>query len=96
MKFLIAVAIVAQSLSYSSGQNVSPAYEGWEVGTDGQKYFVFGYMNRNWIEELDVPVGPENSFNIGGPDQGQPHALPAAPEPLHLPCPSPRRVHRQG
>ena len=67
----------AQSLSYSSGQTVSPAYEGWEVGSDGVKYFVFGYMNRNWQEEIDVPVGPENSFNIGGADQGQPtHFLP--------------------
>jgi hypothetical protein len=67
----------AQSLSYSSGQNVSPAYEGWEIDADGKKYFVFGYMNRNWIEELDVPVGPDNSFNIGDPDQGQPtHFLP--------------------
>jgi hypothetical protein len=69
--------LTAQSLSYSSGQNVSPAYEGWEVGTDGVKYFVFGYMNRNWQEEIDVPVGPENAFNIGGADQGQPtHFLP--------------------
>ena len=25
----------AQSLSYSRGQNVSPAFEGWEVGADG-------------------------------------------------------------
>jgi hypothetical protein len=34
-------------------------------------------MNRNWEEEIDVPVGPENSFNIGGVDQGQPtHFLP--------------------
>ena len=67
----------AQSLSYSSGQNVSPAYEGWEQDADGKKYFVFGYMNRNWQEEIDVPVGPENSFNIGGADQGQPtHFLP--------------------
>jgi hypothetical protein len=67
----------AQSLTYSSGQTVSPAYEGWEVGADGRKYFVFGYMNRNWQEELDVPVGPENNFNIGGADQGQPtHFLP--------------------
>lgn len=67
----------AQSLSYSSGQNVSPAYEGWEIGTDGQKYFVFGYMNRNWAEEIDVPVGPDNGFNVGGADQGQPtHFLP--------------------
>jgi hypothetical protein len=66
-----------QSLSYSSGQNVSPAYEGWEADADGKKYFVFGYMNRNWIEELDVPVGPDNGFNIGDVDQGQPtHFLP--------------------
>ncbi len=77
MKCLIAIAIAAQSLSYSSGQNVSPAYEGWEVGADGQKYFVFRYMNRNWIEEIDVPVGPDNGFNVGGVDQGQPtHFLP--------------------
>ena len=69
--------LAAQSLSYSSGQNVSPAYEGWEVGADGAKYFVFGYMNRNWQEEIDVPIGPENGFNIGGPDLGQPtHFLP--------------------
>lgn len=62
----------AQSLSYTSGQNVSPAYEGWEQLPDGSKYFVFGYMNRNWKEEIDVPVGPDNGFSIGGVDQGQP------------------------
>ncbi len=73
---LIAVA-ASQSLTYSRGQNVSPAYEGWEIGADGQKYFVFGYMNRNWEEEIDVPIGPDNTFNIGGADQGQPtHFLP--------------------
>lgn len=77
MKILVALALAVQSLSYSSGQTVSPAYEGWEVGADGTKYFVFGYMNRNWQEELDVPVGPDNGFNIGGVDQGQPtHFLP--------------------
>jgi len=62
----------AQSLSYSRGQNVSPAYEGWEQTADGTKYFVFGYMNRNWQEEIDVPVGPDNGFSIGDADQGQP------------------------
>src|SRR5687767_15794081 len=73
---LLAVAS-AQSLTYSRGQNVSPAYEGWELGADGHKYFVFGYMNRNWEEQVDVPIGPDNSFNIGGADQGQPtHFLP--------------------
>jgi hypothetical protein len=78
---------VAQSLTYTRGQNVAPAYEGWEQGPDGTKYFLFGYMNRNWEEEIDVPVGPDNGFNVGGDrgagapgvvlDQGQPtHFLP--------------------
>ena len=67
----------AQSLSYSKGQNVSPAYEGWEEDATGSRYFLFGYMNRNWEEELDVPVGPDNTFSPGTPDQGQPtHFLP--------------------
>jgi hypothetical protein len=67
----------AQSLSYTKGQNVSPAYEGWEEAADGSRYFLFGYMNRNWEEELNVPVGPDNSITPGSPDQGQPtHFLP--------------------
>ena len=67
----------AQSLSYNSGQNVAPGYEGWEEAADGTKYFLFGYMNRNWVEELDVPVGVENGFTPGQSDQGQPtHFLP--------------------
>ncbi len=70
-------AVRAQSLSFNSGQNVSPAYEGWEQAPDGTRYFWFGYMNRNWQEELDVTPGPENGFNVGGVDQGQPtHFLP--------------------
>jgi hypothetical protein len=73
----LGVGLAAQSLTYSRGQNVSPAYEGWEIGPDGARYFVFGYMNRNWEEEIDVPVGPDNGFDIGGADQGQPtHFLP--------------------
>lgn len=69
--------VAAQSLTYSRGQNISPAYEGWESDPDGSRYFVFGYMNRNWEEEIDVPVGPDNGFNIGEVDQGQPtHFLP--------------------
>jgi hypothetical protein len=63
--------------SYSSGQNVSPAFEGWEENPDGSFSFVFGYMNRNWEEELDVVAGAENSFSPGPADRGQPtHFLP--------------------
>jgi hypothetical protein len=73
----LSVVSSAQQLSYTKGQNISPAYEGWEQASDGTKYFLFGYMNRNWEEEIDVPVGPENGFNVGGADQGQPtHFLP--------------------
>src|SRR5437764_11605707 len=69
--------LMAQSLTYSRGQNVSPAYEGWEQNADGSFSFLFGYMNRNWEEEIDLPVGPDNDIEPGGPDQGQPtHYLP--------------------
>lgn len=63
--------------SYSSGQNVWPAFEGWERNADGSSTFLFGYMNDNWEEELDLPIGPENSIEPGSADQGQPtHFLP--------------------
>ena len=74
---LTAQQVSAQRLSYSSGQNVSPGYEGWETDEDGSRYFLFGYMNRNWEEEPHIPVGPDNSIQPGGPDRGQPtHFLP--------------------
>ncbi len=62
----------AQSLSYRKGQPVSPAFEGWERNPDGTSSFVFGYMNNNWEEEVNVPVGADNGFNLLGADQGQP------------------------
>jgi hypothetical protein len=69
--------IGGQSLTYSRGQNISPAYEGWEQNADGSFSLLFGYMNRNWEEEIDVPVGPDNDIEPGGPDQAQPtHFLP--------------------
>jgi hypothetical protein len=59
-------------IRYSSGQNVVPVYEGWERNPDGSFNMVFGYMNRNYEEQVDVPIGPENRIEPGGPDQGQP------------------------
>src|SRR5689334_23367174 len=61
--------------TYSRGQNASPAFEGWEKNPDGSFNFLFGYMNRNWEEEIDVAIGPDNSIEPGGPDQGQPTRL---------------------
>ena len=64
-------------LGYQRGQNVTPAYEGWIPNDDGSFSFVFGYINRNWQEEIDVPVGTDNSISPGPMDQGQAtHFLP--------------------
>ena len=72
----LAVLVAGQEaeaqLSYHHGQNVSPAFEGWEANEDGSFSLIFGYINRNWLEELDVPVGPDNSLSPGPEDQGQP------------------------
>jgi len=62
----------AQVLTYSKGQPISAAYEGWRVDPDGAKYFIFGYENKNWEEEMDIPVGPDNGFQPGPADRGQP------------------------
>lgn len=67
------VAVGAQTrYTYSSGQVISPAYEGWLTEPDGSLTMVFGYMNQNWSEEFDIPIGPDNSIEPGGPDRGQP------------------------
>jgi hypothetical protein len=58
--------------TYSKGQSVEPAYEGWMPNDDGSFTMYFGYMNTNWLEELDIPIGPDNSIEPGGPDRGQP------------------------
>ena len=71
-----AAAVFAQE-SYSTGQNIAPVYEGWEQNADGSFNLVFGYFNRNWEEEIDLPAGADNVIEPGGPDQGQPtHFLP--------------------
>jgi hypothetical protein len=57
---------------YTHGQNVAPAFEGWETNPDGSFNLVFGYFNRNYQEVLDVPIGPHNTIEPGGPDVGQP------------------------
>ena len=58
--------------TYSSGQPLSPSYEGWMPNADGSFTMYFGYMNSNWQQEFDLPVGAGNAIEPGGPDQGQP------------------------
>lgn len=72
--FLLACASYAQ-VHYATGQNVAPEFDGWEHNPDGTYSMVFGYLNRNYEEELDIPVGPNNNVALGGSaggDRGQP------------------------
>jgi hypothetical protein len=74
----LGASLSAQSLSaqlratYDSGQNVSPAFEGWVQNDDGTIDILFGYMNRNWKEVVNAPVGEGNRFIPGPVDRGQP------------------------
>jgi hypothetical protein len=59
------------------GASVTGAFEGWFANEDGTRSFLVGYFNRNTQQELDIPVGPNNRIEPGGPDLGQPtHFLP--------------------
>jgi hypothetical protein len=60
------------SLPHNSGQTIAPVFEGWEPNPDGTFSLYFGYMNRNYKEELDIPVGPANHMEPGDGDRGQP------------------------
>ncbi|HXV86915.1 MAG TPA: hypothetical protein VD793_09460, partial [Gemmatimonadales bacterium] len=56
----------------ASGQTVTPVFEGWYRNPDGSFSLSFGYFNRNGKEALEIPVGPDNSFQPGEANQGQP------------------------
>jgi len=62
---------------HDSGQNVTAAFEGWYKNPDGTFSILLGYYNRNLKQDLDIPIGPGNRIEPGGPDRGQPtHFVP--------------------
>ncbi len=60
------------AVQFWSGQDVVPTFDGWLQNDDGSFTLLFGYMNRNYREELVIPPGPNNHVEPGGIDQGQP------------------------
>ena len=54
------------------GTSITGAYEGWFDSADGTHNFLVGYFNRNLKQAQDVPIGPNNRIEPGGPDMGQP------------------------
>jgi hypothetical protein len=79
----VAAALVfAQDLplepAHNTGQSITGAFEGWFSNPDGTFSLLLGYYNRNLKQAVDIPVGPNNRIEPGGPDQGQPtHFLPS-------------------
>ena len=77
---LLAGALLAQppaptyipQTKFATGQDVQPVFEGWLRNGDGTFTMVFGYLNRNYKEELAIPAGPDNKVSPGDPDRGQP------------------------
>jgi hypothetical protein len=70
---------VNAGLTFTRGQSVVPIFGGWMQNPDGSFDMHFSYFNRNWQEELDIPIGPDNNIQPAspGPDAGQPtHFLP--------------------
>ena len=59
-------------IPHTSGQSVSPVFEGWYPNADGSFSMSFGYFNRNYEEVVDIPMGPNNRIEPGPADQGQP------------------------
>jgi hypothetical protein len=57
---------------FASGQDVVPSFDGWLKNQDGTFTLVFGYMNRNYEQELAIGAGPDNKLEPGPADQGQP------------------------
>jgi hypothetical protein len=63
--------------AHDAGQSITGAFEGWFANPDGSFSILVGYYNRNLKQEFDIPTGPNNRIEPGGPDYGQPtHFLP--------------------
>jgi hypothetical protein len=60
------------AIRLNAGQSVTPYFEGWIRNPDGTFDMVFGYFNRNYVQEFSIPPGPDNRIEPGVADQGQP------------------------
>jgi hypothetical protein len=59
-----------------TGDLVAPFFDGWYDNGDGSVTFVFGFMNRNLEEHVDIPLGPNNYIRPAQFDGVQPSHFP--------------------
>ncbi|MBQ15215.1 MAG: hypothetical protein CMQ17_12555 [Gammaproteobacteria bacterium] len=60
----------------TSGDLVAPFFDGWIDNGDGSVTMVFGFMNRNTGELVDIPLGPNNYIRPTQFDGVQPTHFP--------------------
>lgn len=70
--FVSAQRIAIPEPRRGAGDSITGAFEGWYYNPDGSRAFLVGYYNRNARQEVDIPIGPANHIDPGGPDMGQP------------------------
>ena len=52
---VVATPVSTGAQAPARGQNIAPVYEGFWRNADGSFDLMFGYYNRNWEEQIDVP-----------------------------------------
>jgi len=60
-----------ETYAHGVGKSVQPFFEGWQPMPDGHVVMWFGYLNLNYEEEPNIPVGTNNKFSVKD-DMGQP------------------------
>ncbi len=65
---------LSYQLKYDQGQTIQPIFQGWSRNDDDSFDMHFGYLNRNYSEELHIPLGSDNYIDMAGLDniQNQP------------------------
>jgi hypothetical protein len=65
---------LAYQHKYDTGQTIQPIFQGWSIQENGTFDMHFGYLNRNYSDELSIPIGADNSIDMAGLDniQNQP------------------------
>ena len=58
-------------LKYDQGQTIQPIFQGWSRNEDGSFEMHFGYLNRNYSEEVNIPIGADNFIDMAGLDNIQ-------------------------
>ncbi|MDE0393313.1 MAG: hypothetical protein OYK82_00900 [Gammaproteobacteria bacterium] len=66
----------------ATGQPIVPIFEGWAPTVNDSIMLSFSYINLNYAETLDIPIGPDNFIEPSEFNGGQPtHFYPAPQDP---------------